>query len=700
MEKGGSYVESKYSVLIVAYQRNTLKRLVKQLQEIGFNDYFNIDGRTVDELFHSIAKEYNLIVLSSKVILPMVKPYLIEEIPYIITKRTIDYANIQDLLTIPKGMRILLVSDLKAASEETIVTLREAGINYDFVPYYPGVSFDGSIKIAVTLGEPQLVPNSIKRVIDIGNRVIDISTIIEILNHFQASNCIFNQLSARYMQSLVCITEKLSDQIFQSNFLRKTLEGITNSIDDSVLVFSKDEIVKAVNHKASDLLKLSNEDILGRGIHELFDHSFIEKLRALEVDEDNFVEFNQAVYYIRKKRILIENKLFGFLFLFRKADEIQKIEYNYRLKTQKKNLVARYTFEDFKTQNVSVLELKKIAKKLAKSSSTILILGETGTGKEVLAQAIHNASPRGKYPFVGVNFAAISESLMESELFGYEEGAFTGAKKGGHMGLFEQAYKGTVFFDEIGDASMMIQNRLLRVLQEKQMMRVGGDSIIALDVRVIAATNKSLLEMVKEGTFREDLYYRLNVLPLYLIPLRKRVEDIPLLTNMYIDEFTKKLRREPFQLSKTALKTMLEYDWPGNIRELENVIEYLAHIADSVVFKEQLPFMNTRYAFTGIKDKNINDYEEKLKEFNEKGFLEEMMEILSYLGGEGHPSSGRHAILQHMKAAGFSLSEQQLRYRQELLSNEEYIITERGRKGSSISKKGYSLLEYYNNNYV
>ncbi|HYE82203.1 MAG TPA: sigma 54-interacting transcriptional regulator [Clostridia bacterium] len=693
-------MESKRSVLIVAYQRNTLKRLVKQLQEIGFQNYFNIDGRTVDELFLSTAKGYNLIVLSSKVILPMVKPYLTKEIPYIIAKRTIDYANIQELLAIPKGMRILLVSDLKEASEETIVTLKEAGINYDFVPYYPGASYDSSIRIAVTLGEPQLVPDSIERVIDIGNRVIDISTIIEILNQFKAANYTFNQLTARFMQSLVYITEKLSDEIFQSNFLRKTLEEIINSIDDSVLVFSKEGIIKAANQKALNLLELSNESVLGKGAYEIFNNAFVEKLRDLQIDEDNFVEYNQVVYYIRKKRILIENNLFGFLYLFVKADEIQKIEYNYRLKTQRKNLVARYTFKDLKTQNASVLELIRIAQKLARSSSTILILGETGTGKEILAQAIHNDSPRSKYPFIGVNFAAISESLMESELFGYEEGAFTGAKKGGHMGLFEQAHKGTIFFDEIGDASMMIQNRLLRVLQEKQMMRVGGDSIITLDVRIIAATNKNLLEMVKEGTFREDLYYRLNVLPLYLIPLRKRVEDIPLLIDMYIGELVEKLSREPFCLSKTALKAMLEYDWPGNIRELENVIEYLAHIADSIVLREQLPFLNTRYAFTGINSGNIDNYEEKLREFEGKGFLAGMMEILSYLAGEGRPSSGRHAILRHMRQVGIMMTEQQLRYRQELLSNEEYIITERGRKGSSISAKGHSLLDYYKEHYI
>jgi len=374
----------------------------------------------------------------------MAKPYLTEDIPYIIAKRTIDYANIQDLLAIPKGMRILLVSDLKEASEETIMTLKEAGINYDFVPYYPGASYDSSIRIAVTVGEPQLVPDHIKRVIDIGNRVIDISTIIEILNHFKASNYTLNQLSARFMQSLVYITGKLSDEIFQSNFLRKTLEEIINNIDDAVLVFSKDEIINAANQKALDILKLSDGDIMGKGADEILNHSFVEKLRDLQVDEDNFVEFDQVIYYIRKKRILIENKLFGFLYLFIKADEIQKIEYSYRLKTQRKNLVARYSFKDLITQNASVLELIRIAQKLAQSSSTILILGETGTGKEILAQAIHNASPRSKYPFIGVNFAAISESLMESELFGYEEGAFTGAKKGGHMGLFEQAHKGTL----------------------------------------------------------------------------------------------------------------------------------------------------------------------------------------------------------------------------------------------------------------
>lgn len=692
-------MEPKYSILIIAYQSNTLNRLVKQLQEIGFQNYFNVNACIVDELLPSTTKGCDLIVLSSRVILPMVKPYLMGEVHYIIAKRTINYGNIQDLLAIPKGLKVLLVSDLKNSSEETIVTLKEVGINYDFVPYYPGASYSSDIKIAVTVGEPQLVPNGIEKLIDIGSRVIDISTITEIMEYFNTSSYIVNQLSARFMQPLVYITEKLSDEIFQSNFLRKTLEEIIDNVDDSVLIISNDKLIKAANNKALVFLNVLNEDIVEKTADEVIEQSLLEKLRILKVDEDNFVEYNQVTYFIRKKRILIENKLFGFLYLIRKADEIQKIEFNYRLKTQKKNLVTRYTFDDLKSQNSSILELIKIAKKLAKSSSTILILGETGTGKEILAQAIHNESERSKYPFVAVNFAAISESLMESELFGYEGGAFTGAKKDGHIGLFEQAHKGTIFFDEIGDASMMIQNRLLRVLQEKQMMRVGGDSLITLDIRVIAATNKSIFEMTKNKTFREDLYYRLNVLPLYLIPLRDRTEDIPLLTDMYIDKFSKELKREPFQLSKSALKTMLEYNWPGNIRELENAIEYLSNVADSVVLREQLPFLNTKNAFMEINEINIYNHEEKLKEFEKKGFIKEIIAVLTYLSREGHLSSGRHTILEYMELIGFSLSEQQIRYRQKLLSDEEYIIANRGRGGSTISAKGLSLLDYYNEYY-
>ncbi|WP_334307544.1 sigma-54 interaction domain-containing protein [Paraclostridium sp. AKS81] len=204
---------------------------------------------------------------------------------------------------------------------------------------------------------------------------------------------------------------------------------------------------------------------------------------------------------------------------------------------------------------------KDLGKKISKSDYTVLITGESGTGKELMAQSIHNESLRSKQPFIAINCAAMPENLLESELFGYEEGAFTGALKGGKKGLFEQAHNGTIFLDEIGDMPIYLQTKLLRVLQENQVMRVGGESVIDIDVRVIAATNKNLLEMIRQEKFRADLYYRINVLPINIPSLRERKEDI----SMMLNYFMKKKRH----ISDEAKEILNKYPWPGNIRELK-----------------------------------------------------------------------------------------------------------------------------------
>ena len=203
----------------------------------------------------------------------------------------------------------------------------------------------------------------------------------------------------------------------------------------------------------------------------------------------------------------------------------------------------------------------------------VLIEGETGTGKEQFAQGIHNSSPRCKGPFVAINCAALPESLLESELFGYVEGAFTGAKKGGKAGLFELAHNGTIFLDEIGDISPLIQSRLLRVLQEKEVLRVGGDSIVDINARIIAATNKNLFNMAQEGSFRSDLYYRLSLLNLRIAPLRHRKEDISVLSRHFLRIKGALYGAETRSLSLRTLDLMSQYNWPGNVRELENFIE-------------------------------------------------------------------------------------------------------------------------------
>ncbi|MCK8825750.1 sigma 54-interacting transcriptional regulator [Fuchsiella alkaliacetigena] len=251
---------------------------------------------------------------------------------------------------------------------------------------------------------------------------------------------------------------------------------------------------------------------------------------------------------------------------------------------------TKYSFKDIKGQSVELKEAKVKAQQASQTKSTILILGESGTGKEMFAHAIHNASPRQNGPFVKVNCAAMTESLLEAELFGYEEGAFTGAQKGGKKGKFELADQGTIFLDEVGDMSLRMQADLLRVLQEEEIERVGANQTINIDLRVVAATNRNLKQMVKEGQFREDLYYRLNVITVYTPALRERIEDLP----MIIDHITTKLIAEQQlprkKLSREVLNQLMQYHWPGNVRELENIImQTFSLTAEDIIKVEHLP---------------------------------------------------------------------------------------------------------------
>ncbi|MGC2062381.1 MAG: sigma-54-dependent Fis family transcriptional regulator [Thermodesulfovibrionales bacterium] len=259
-----------------------------------------------------------------------------------------------------------------------------------------------------------------------------------------------------------------------------------------------------------------------------------------------------------------------------------------------RQLKARYTWDDIIGSSPSLELAKEQARRAAETPATVLLRGESGTGKELFAHAIHNASRRRKGQFVRVNCAAISENLLESELFGYEEGAFTGAIKGGKKGLFEEADGGTIFLDEIGEISLSIQAKLLRMIQEKEIIRVGGTKSLKVDVRVIAATNADLEQKIQTKTFREDLYYRLNVIPIQIPPLREHREDIRPLAGKIIYRLNQDFGREVQKLSEAAIEDLTAYDWPGNVRELENLLGR-AMIAmrpqETVIDLQHLPLM-------------------------------------------------------------------------------------------------------------
>ncbi len=279
-----------------------------------------------------------------------------------------------------------------------------------------------------------------------------------------------------------------------------------------------------------------------------------------------------------------------FYFLSRKLDSLENTQKCYHKKSEK-NRRAKYFFKDIIGNSSESKNVKILAKKSANTNSNVLIVGESGTGKELYANSIHNASNRRLGPFIKINCGAIPAELLESELFGYEEGAFTGAKKGGKKGKFELANGGTIFLDEIGDMPMCMQVKLLRVIQEREVERVGGNILNKIDVRIIAATNKNLEQLVKKNKFRVDLYYRLNVIRINVPPLREIKEDILLISDFLIKKVSNKLGIYIKGVSKEAKEYLYNYNWPGNIRELENVIERSANLLDSdfIIKPQHLP---------------------------------------------------------------------------------------------------------------
>lgn len=279
---------------------------------------------------------------------------------------------------------------------------------------------------------------------------------------------------------------------------------------------------------------------------------------------------------VNRVPILVGGRTAGAVATFQPVAAIQELEGKIRRKIYQRGHIAKRTFADIIGDSHAITHTLATARRYARADATLLITGETGTGKEIFAQSVHNAGPRAQGPFVAVNCAALPESLLESELFGYSEGAFTGAAKGGKMGLFEQAHRGTIFLDEISEISPKLQGRLLRVLQEREIMRLGDDRVIPVDIRVIAATNRDLHALMRQGGFREDLYYRVDILRLAIPPLRDRREDIPPLLGHFLATYARQTGNPCRAVSPAARDALLAYPWPGNVRELRNIAERLA----------------------------------------------------------------------------------------------------------------------------
>ncbi|MCG0581248.1 propionate catabolism operon regulatory protein PrpR [Burkholderia cenocepacia] len=364
-------------------------------------------------------------------------------------------------------------------------------------------------------------------------------------------------------------------------FRRQRLDTLLQHLRDGVVALDAHGRVEAINERLASALGVEPAAAVGRALVDLR-----PELRTLRGEDGDALATVRGVRYVVHRGPLVDRGVTsGSVLTFQESRAVERLDRALRSQPTTQQFAARYALDDVVGASAPMTRVRELVRRYAKSDATVLVLGESGTGKEMIAQSLHALSARRSYPFVAVNCGAFPEALLESELFGYEEGAFTGARRGGKTGLFEAAHRGTLFLDEIGEMPPSLQSRLLRVLQEREVIRLGSTEPIRIDVRVIAATHRPLLAAVEAGTFRADLYYRLNILNVGLPPLRERAADIPALAATLLVQAA---RREPrlaervrdtddaLRVLDATQATLARYRWPGNVRELQNVVERIA----------------------------------------------------------------------------------------------------------------------------
>lgn len=670
------------TLTLVAGSDSTRKSLVNQLLEIIPN--IDITSYAFDDGISKVI-DGDLIVLSSDILRKQIEEtgLIKEDANMIIANRTISYDKIEELFLLPEDTKVLLVNDEEETTMECIKNLRSLEINHiKLYPYYPGIKKQyNDITIAITPGEVNIVPKHIKKIYNILPRVIDLFTITKIIYSLEIFEEEFEEVTYRYLFKIVNLAKKLSKATNSLQNINFYLSTIIDGMNKGFVLYDTEGNIKVFNDELKRLLNIKQKFIVNNNIDNILkSKELLEFLKDDSRRSCNNLKYYDSVLTVNKVNIDMDNLKLGI------------IEYNCESNTLTgnlidKGLIGKYRFHDIIGNSKEINKVKNIGEKLAISDLTVLIEGESGTGKELFASAIHNASRRAKGPFLAVNFSAIPEELMESELFGYEEGAFTGAKKGGKKGLFEVADGGTIFLDEIGDVSMRLQSRLLRVLQEKEIMRVGGSTIKKINARIIAATNKNLQDMIKEKEFRSDLYYRLKMGYIHLPSLRTRKEDIKELVEYFIaSETTNKVIVE-----EDVMNILNNCDWLGNVRELRNAVSYMVAMAHlNIIRMEDIPeyLLKKNYVRTEVEKNTILDIPcgFNVKEIN---FI---LKIILEYNNKG-TIIGRDMINSICKANGIPTNIARVRRNLDELERMGFIFKSRGKVGSQLTIEGKKYLK-------
>ena len=668
--------------------RNSMKDQIDMIfGELVETNIYSLEDKTIDKL-----KKSDLYVVSSSAYEYLDEKFLKNK-NLVIVDYTISKERKNFLKNFPKGTKAVFFNVSQKMCMEAIAMMYHLGVNnIEFIPAYPNMENFPKNNLIITPAETKLLPKEAegRDIIDIGHRILDANTIIEIALKLEFEHILYYKKIKEYLDTVATNDYSLNKILEKATQSESQLGILMGILDIAIIGVDKDNFICSCNEGAEKILNRKSINLIGNSACDILSCVPFGEVRETKQEiRSRLVTVNGEYVNLNITPVIkAENYMGAFAVLQRFKEEEQK-QHELRRQLLNKGHKAKYTFDDILGESGAIKKIKEIAKKMAKTNSAVLITGESGTGKELFAHAVHNYSDRKDYPFVAVNCAAIPENLLESELFGYEEGAFTGAKKGGKIGLFEFAHMGTLFLDEIEGMSPALQIKLLRVIQEKEIMKIGGDKVINIDARIIAATNEELRKLVKENKFRKDLYYRINTLPIMIPPLREREDDVYLLLERFKTEIG-----ADFKFTPKAKEAFKMYNWEGNIRELKNYVEFFNFMGEEYINFEDMPLAVKEY------------YEENKKEISEK----EESNILKETAGHRYKeyvfllkkikenqkaglSSGRKILCSICEKNNISLTEQEIRGILKNLEKIDFIKVFKGRKGNIISEKGEEFLK-------
>ncbi len=667
----------KKKITVLAIDEQVSKYFKSELEKI-FSNLFLIDYRYPEMEFVPPITDTDLILYTDPEILNIMVDKIRCDAPTLMMKRTITKEALNKIREIPAGKKVLVTNINQYMANETMALLYQLGVtDVKFYPYYEGkIDYPDSVEYIIVPEDESydFLPDIKAEIILIGNRVFDISNVLDILSILRINSVKAENIIKKYLIKVPTIWYGFDYGWENRRVLLNQWELLLDELISGVIVTDETNQIELINYKAKTILNLERENVVGNDINILINKvnnlDFILKEKEVK---DKLIKFKGKELIFTVKSVEFDEQFYGKIIIISPYREMVKTQQKVHKQLVGKGHYTDHTFADIIGDSNLINKSKEISKKIAKTDSTVLLLGDSGTGKELFAGAIHNYSHRSHKPYVAINCATLPENLLESELFGYEEGAFTGARKGGKIGLFEQAAGGTIFLDEIGDLPLKLQARLLRAIEEKEIMRLGGDSIIGIDTRIIAATNQDLIQLMEEGKFRKDLFYRLNVFQIKIPSLTKRQDDIPTLVDYYLDKWN----QERF-LSKDFKEFIHKYDWPGNVRELKNTIKYMVTVGRDKLSFDKLP-----------------DYLKKEDHSPDKDTL--ILKRLYYLSQNGY-DTGRRSLKEDFRHNFYEISEMEVRKILNKLKENDMIKIARGRAGTSITERGIKYLQ--NNQYI